>query len=224
MKIFKIVNRNLQTSINFPFLKRAEENKILPIITISREKSAGGLMIAEKLAKKLGKKWDYFDKDIVEKIAKESKTSPAKVEEIEEKPVSYFQEFLESLMADNIFTLNTYHKNLLKVLYEIGSRGNVIIVGRGANFIFDNALKVRIIADKEQRIKWLMKYEKMSESAAKKDVEEADKERNKFVANLYNKDVTDPKNYDLTIKTSLSLPVEDAVDIIARIAKKRFNL
>lgn len=224
MKIFEIINKNLQTSINFPYLKRAEENKILPIITISREKGAGGRIVAKKLAKKLGKKWDYFDKDIVEKIAEESKTSTKRVKEIEEKHIPYFQDFIESWIDENGFNLNTYHKNLVKVLYELGNRGNAIILGRGANFIFNNALKVRIIADRDQRIKWLMQYEKMTEKAAKKDIEETDKETNKFIADLYNKDITDSKNYDLVIKTSPSLPVEEAVDIIARVAKKRFKL
>ncbi|MDD2823091.1 MAG: cytidylate kinase-like family protein [Candidatus Daviesbacteria bacterium] len=224
MKIFNIVNKNLQSSINHPFTKSVLENKSFPIITISREKGAGGIVVAEKLAKKLGKKWDYYHKDIVDQIAKESKTSPERVEELEEKPIPYLQDFLEGWIGGDGMDVNKYHKNLIKVLYALGSKGHSILVGRGANFIFPNSLKVRIIADKEQRIKWLMQYEKLSEKAATEEADETDKESTKFISNLYNKDITDPKNYDLVIKTSLVLPAEEAVDIIARVAKKRFKL
>ncbi|MCL5071518.1 MAG: cytidylate kinase-like family protein [Actinobacteria bacterium] len=222
MKIFNIINRNLHTSINLR--KTHGENKSLPIITISREKGAGGIVVAKKLAKKLGKKWDYYHKDIVEKIAQESQTTHEKVKEREENQIQYLQDILEGWIGNSGLDVNTYQKNLLKVLFEIGNRGHAIIVGRGANFIFNDALKVRIIADKDQRIKWLMHYEKISEEEAKKEVLETDKETNKFISNLYNKDITDPANYDLVIKTSDIFPVEAAVDIIARVAKKRFKL
>ncbi|MFA5933106.1 MAG: cytidylate kinase-like family protein [Microgenomates group bacterium] len=224
MKIFNIINKNLHSSINFRLSKRVSENKALPIITISREKGAGGIVIAQRLAKKLGKKWDYYHKDIVDKIAEESKTSSEKVKDMEEKPAPYFQDFFEGFLGGNGLDVSKYQKNLIKVLFEIGKKGNAIIVGRGANFIFPDALKVRIIADKEQRIKWLMQYENLSEKAAKAEADETDKESTKFVSNLFNKDITEPKNYDLIIKTSLSFSADDAVDIIARVAKKRFKL
>lgn len=224
MKIFNIINKNLQSSINFPFTKNGRENKVLPIITISREKGAGGIVIAEKLAKKLGKKWDYYHKDIVDKIAEKTKTSSAKVKEMEEMPAPYLQDFLESFFGGNGLDVGKYQKNLIKVLLELGKRGNAIIVGRGANFIFPDALKIRIIADKEQRIKWLMQYENLSEKAAVKEADETDKESTKFISNLFNKDITDPKNYDLIIKTSPAFTADMAADIIARVAKKRFKL
>lgn len=72
MKLFKIVNKNIQSSINFNFLRKTDSTKILPIITLSREKGSGGRLIMAKLAKKLGKKWDYYNRDIVEKIAEKS--------------------------------------------------------------------------------------------------------------------------------------------------------
>lgn len=224
MKIFKIINKNFQSPVNFDFLQKTEEPKVSPIITISREKGSGGIMIADKLAKKLGKKWNYYDKDIVEKIAKESNITTKEVTEIENKSIPYLQDVIESWVGKDYFSLNSYHRTLLKILCDIGNEGYAIIVGRGANFICKNALKVKVIADKEQRIKWLVQYEKMSEKAAKKDVEETDRESNKFISSLYNKDITDPHNFDLVIKTSLQLSLEEAADIIARLAKERFKL
>lgn len=224
MKVFEIVNKNLLISVKS---RPQEENKkslSLPIITISREVNAGGLSTAMLLAKKLGKKWDFFDKDIVEKIALESKTSIDKVNEVDEKNAPSFYDFIENWFESNSLDLTKYHKNLIKVLCGIGQKGNVIIVGRGANFIFPDALNIRLICDKEQRIKWAILCEKISEKEARKFIEKADKERNEFIANLYNKDVSDPKYYDLVIKTGPYLSVKDAADLIARVAKKRFKL
>lgn len=224
MKIFSIINKNLQSSVNFDFIRRPEEPKILPIITISREKGAGGRIIAAKLAKKLGKKWDYYHKDIVEKIAKESNISIDKVTEMENKSIPYLQDVFESWIGKDYFSLNSYHRILLKVLCDLGNQGYAIIVGRGANFIFKDALKIRIIAEKEQRIKWLMEYSHFSKKDAKKLAEETEAQSKKFIYNLYNKDITNPEYYDLVIKTSLQLSADEAVDIIARLAKKRFKL
>ncbi len=113
---------------------------------------------------------------------------------------------------------------MLKVLTEIGNQGNVIIVGRGANFLFRDALKVRIIADDEFRIEWEIKTYHLSRKEALNKLKKADKERGLFVYNLYNKEISDPKHYDLVIKISPELSTELAVNIIANIARKRFKL
>ncbi len=205
-------------------MRKKDDPQVLPIITISREKGSGGIIIAQKLAKKLGKKWDYYHKDIVEKIAEESNISTEKISEIEDKATSYLQDVFESWIGKDYFSLDSYHRTLLKILCDIGSQGYAIIVGRGANFIFKDALKIRIISENEQRIKWLMEYENMTRKEAKKDAEETERESQKFISSLYNKDITDPANFDLVIKTSEQLSLQEATDIIARLAKKRFKL
>lgn len=42
----------------------------MPVITISREKRAGGVVIAQKLAKKLEHPWKVYYKEIIDEIAK----------------------------------------------------------------------------------------------------------------------------------------------------------
>lgn len=224
MKIFEIVNRNIRTTLNFSYFKKPEEEKHGPIITISREKSAGGTSIAEILAKKLGRKWEFYNKDIIEKIASESKVSIDKIEEIDEKNSSYLDSIIESLIGKDYYSLDSYYRSLIKVLTEIGSKGHVIIVGRGANFLFKDALKVRIIADDEFRIDWEIQNYHLSRREAVNKLKKVDKERSLFVYNLYNKEISDPKYYDLVIKISPNLTIEKAVDIIALVARKRFKL
>lgn len=224
MKFFEIINRNILTTLNSGYFKKTQEIKEPPVITISREKNAGGTAIAEKLAKKLGGKWDYYNKDIIEKISSESRVSVDKIEEVDEKDVSYIDSIIESWIGKDYYSLSSYYRSLLKVLTEIGNRGHVIIVGRGANFLFKDALKVRIIADDEFRIDWEVKTNHLSRKEALNKLKKADKERSLFVYNLYNKEIGDPKHYDLVIKISPALSAEEAVNIIANIARKRFKL
>jgi cytidylate kinase len=106
----------------------------------------------------------------------------------------------------------------------LGKRGQVIIVGRGANFLFKDALKIRIIADYEDRISSLRKYEKFSRKEAEAIIKKSDANRKKFVQNLFGENLEDAKHYDLVIKTGPQLSIDDAVSGIAKLAKKRFRL
>lgn len=224
MKIFELINKNLQSPVNFDFIRKPEESEVLPIITISREKGSGGKIVAAKLAKKLGSKWHYYDREIVERIAKESNIPAEKVKELEHESIPYLQDVFESLLGKDSLSLNSYHRTLLKILYDIGDKGYAIIVGRGANFIFKDALKIRIIAEYEDKIKLTMESFNLSRNEAKKMADKTEAESIKFINNLYNKDITDPHNFDLVIKTSSQLTLEEETDLIAKIAKKRFKL
>ena len=225
MKVIdRLINRNLQVSKYLSFFKKSEERKNGPLITISREKGAGGRIVAAELAKKLGGKWDYYHRDILEKIAQETNVSLEDVKKVDEKDIPYLEGVFGSWIGQEYLSFSRYTKTLLKVLADLGNRGYVIIVGHGANFLFKDALKVQIIADFEQRIAWLKKYEKLSEKDAKTLIKKSDKERHDFIYNLFGQDVYDPKHYDVIIKTSEDLTAKDVADIIARIAKKKLHL
>lgn len=222
--IDKLVNKNLQFNRFLSFLKKQEERENWPLITISREKGAGGRIAAQILAKKLGGKWDYYHRDIVEEIAKAVRIDKAKVVEVDEKEVPYLEEVVGVLTGKEYLSLSKYHRALIGVLTQLANKGSAILVGRGANFLFPNSLKIRIIADPEQRVKWLVKYEKLSEKEAKSLIKKSDKERRNFVLNLFGKDVNDMKYYDVVLKTSDSFTAKDAAEVIAKIAKIRFAL
>lgn len=224
MKIFEIINKNVQSPFHLNFLRKVNGNKNTPIITISREKGAGGRIIAGKLAKKLGRRWNYYHRDIVDKIAAQTKTTPEDVKKVDEKDISYLEGILGSWVGQEYLSMDNYAQSLMKVLADIGKDGYAIVVGRGANFLFKDALKIRVISDTEQRIKWLMLYEKLSKKAATELIKKSDANRKNFVVNLYGLDPEDPKYYDVVIKTSNNLSVDVAVDLIAKLAIKKFHL
>ena len=213
-RLFELINKNFDGTL----LHR------VPIITISREKGSGGRTIAYLIAKKLKSPWRVYHKDIVEEIANETALDPELVKELDEHQSSAIKELLSSIFGKQFLSINTYHKHLLHILATIGTRGYAVIIGRGANYLFPNALKVRIVSSMENRIHALVKYEHISPKEAKKQIEQSDKERNEFTTSLFQHDQRKAHHYDIVIRTSKDINVEDATDVIISLAKKKFKI
>jgi len=205
------------------FINHESKGAKPPIITISREYGSGGSIIARKVAAKLGKDWKIYHKEIVEEIAREANLEKRLIREIDEKHIPLIEELAGDFFGKRYMSLHSYTKHLLKILSVIGLRGNAIIVGRGAHFLFPGALKVRIIADIDYRVQIIVKYEKVSEKRARLLIEKRDNERNEFNRTLFKTNQNKAHYYDLVIKTSDSLTIDDAAKIILTLAKSRFR-
>ena len=220
--LFDIINKNWENTQLFHMPVR--ERVTHPIITISREKGSAGRPIAYLLAKRLGSPWEVYHRNIIEEIAKETSLQEELVEQIDENRVPIINQMLNNMLGKKDMTLNAYYKHLLHVLSTIGTRGHAIVVGRGANFLFPHALKVRIVAEMETRVNWLMKYEKITYKEAVKRIEESDKQRDDFVKSLFQHSQRKAHHYDIVLRTGDDLGVEDATDIIIALAKKKFKM
>ena len=194
-----------------------------PIITLSRERGSGGRPIANLVEKQLGSPWKVFNKEIIDDIAKQTKLAREIIKEIDESNIPFIDELLADFFGERYLNFSVYHRNLVKTLSTIGQRGYAIIVGRGATFLFPNSLKVRVICEMEQRIKWLMEYENMIRSEAIRDIQQSDERRIDFVKNVYKHDPRKAHHYDLVIRTGPNLSIKDAADLIVDEAKKRFK-
>lgn len=196
----------------------------LPVITISREMGSGGKAIANLVARRLGAKWKVYDKEIVDEIAKETHLEKKLVESIDEKRIPLVDELVTEIFGRRFLNMSGYYKHLIKVLSLIGQRGYAIVLGRGANFIFPHALKIRVICEMSQRIAWEMTYEGITRVEAIRRIEESDEERKKFVEALFSHDQKKAHHYDLVIRTGPNLMIEDATDLIVDLAKRKFKL
>jgi hypothetical protein len=76
----------------------------------------------------------------------------------------------------------------------------------------------------DQRINWLMEYEKISRSEAVKRIEKSDQECYEFERNLFKHDIKKAHHYNLIIRTGRSLSIKDAADTIVFLAKRRFGI
>jgi hypothetical protein len=123
------------------------ENKFY--ITIGRQKGAGGLELARKLSEKLG--IPVYDKQLLHEAAKESGLSPEVFEETDEKKVP---KFLTTIFGSNfspIFTdqgsssiMNREELFIIQsnAILSIADKGSAIFVGRCADYVLRNRVKV----------------------------------------------------------------------------------
>jgi cytidylate kinase len=172
-----------------------------PIITISREPGSGGSEIARRLSKALN--MDLIGGQIIQHVADSAKMSRKVIESLDEKEVTFRDTLLMSLFGESRPWPADYLKHLTRVIGTIGAFGNVIIVGRGANFILpkEKTFKVRIIAPLELRIKYIMDDSGYTRAEAEQYVVKRENNGKAFIRKYYNVDVADPKYYDIIINT-----------------------
>lgn len=110
-----------------------------------------------------------------------------------------------------------YIEAVRTVIREMAASGNVVFVGRGAHLILKDVpgvLRVGLVAPLEDRIKIIMKREKLDEEQARKTVLARDKAREYYIKRFFNIDQPDhPELYNLVINTS-KVDEDYAVDMI----------
>jgi len=182
----------------------------MAIITISRGSYSRGKEVADRVAKKLG--YDCISRDILLdasemfnipeiKLVKAIEGSPTVLDRFhngKERYVAYIQAaLLRYFREDNI----VYH----------GFAGHF--------FVRDIAhvLKVRIIANMEERVRLEMERENVSEEKAVRTILKNDEQRRKWSLFLYGIDTWESSLYDLVINIK-NLTADDASDIICNAA------
>jgi len=224
-RLFELVEKNLflsNISKKFPFVSKKNLNK--PIITLSREFGSSGSIIAETIAKKLGKKWKAYHSEIVNKIAINTNINKNIIDKIDEAKIPAINLIIGDFFGKKYVNLSSYLKNLKIVMSSIGDRGYAVIVGRGSNFLLPESLKIRIITDMEKRIKNVMKFKKVTREKAIQMINSSDKKRAEFTTQLFKHSNINPYHYDVVFKTGDLLDDEDVVNTIVQMAKKKFNL
>ena len=223
-RIFDLINKNISLDFLTGKKRTVPLDQELPLITISREMGSGGRPIAHLVAEKLGRPWKIFHEEIIDQIAKEIHLEKSLIKEIDENRIPFIEEVIGEFFGKNYLTLSSYYKHLIKILTTIGHRGYAVIVGRGANYLFPHALKVRMICETDQRIKWEMEFEHLSKTKAIRRIEESDRKRYEFEKAVYNHDAKKAHHYDLVIRTGPRLGIEAAADLIVMIVQRRFKI
>jgi cytidylate kinase len=183
----------------------------MAIITISRGSYTRGKETAEKVAKKLG--YDCVARETLLEASQEFNVPEVKLERALHDAPSVLDRF-------------SYGKEKFVALYQAAflkhlQKDNIVYHGLAGQFLLrgvSHVLKVRIIADMEERVKFEMEREKISEKQAYRLLKNDDEERVKWSKYLHGIDTNDPSIYDLVIKTR-KITVDDAVDIICHAAK-----
>ncbi len=191
------------------------------IITIGRQYGSGGREVGRQLAKKLDV--PYYDKNILDEIAKESGFSKEMIEEDEQKAQNGF---LYSL--SNAFSTAGYGPETLSInekffmaqfeyitrMAEEGKGG--VIVGRCADFVLKDyqlATKVFIYAEERVRIERVIESYQVPELHAKKTIDMIDRARSNYYKYHTGQKWGDYNNYHLSIDSG-RLGIENIVELL----------
>ena len=166
----------------------------MTIVAVSREMGSGGYEIAAAAAGALN--FEYVDRQILLQAAKVHEVPEERIADVAERRLSLWERFDEEKRRYLIFLEAAY--------YSFAEKGNVVTAGRGGPFFLrdvSHAVKVRIMAPFEVRVRRVMEQEKLDHRAAAARVRNYDRELSARIDYLFGLDWTLPENYDLVINT-----------------------
>jgi cytidylate kinase len=182
----------------------------MAIITISRGCFSHGKEIAEGVAERLG--YECISQEVLleasqtfdvpeDKLFASLHDAPGLIERIthvRQRVIDGIQAaLLEHVVKDNV----VYH----------GFAGQILLDG------IDHVLKVRVIADMEERIKLLIQRRQITREAAIALIDKEDQERAEWYRSIYRIDANDPRLYDMVLHIG-RLAIGDACDVVCKAA------
>jgi cytidylate kinase len=164
----------------------------MAIITISRGCFSHGKEIAERVAARLG--YECISSEVLmeashffnipeQKLSKSIHELPGILDRFTHRP----QHFLDCIQA---------------ALLEHVRKDNVVYHGHAGHFFLSgiaHVLKIRVIAEMDDRLALLRKQKGISLDKAAQLIEEEDRQREVWVHHLYKKDMSDPALYDMLV-------------------------
>jgi len=183
----------------------------MAIITVSRGSYSKGKEIAEKVAQELG--YECISRDILLQASAHFNVPEIKlIRALHDAP---------SILGRLSYGKEGYIAYIEEALLEHVRKDNVVYHGLAGHFFLQgvsHVLKVRIIADLEDRARLESEREQIPKDKALYLLEKDDEERRRWSQALYGVDTFDPSLYDLVIHIS-HVTVETAVNIICNAAQ-----
>lgn len=209
----------------------------MPVITISRQFGAGGLTLGKRLAQRFNFK--LVDREIIDEISKRAKVSAKYVQVVEDGAGDFLNELISEIAAGRFgfvsararegwtdLDTDDYIGFVRKTVTQAAEQDDVIIIGRGGQFIVPHrsqVIKIMLLAEMEDRIRFMSDHYQVSLSQAEKWVRKEEKRRDEFLKLFDSRDPEDPRLYHAVINTSL-VSLEEAEEMVAlliRTAKDR---
>lgn len=193
-----------------------------PTVTISREFGCEGLLVAEKtralLQEKTGDTWALLDRGILDKVTQNRELSDELLTDLGEK--SGVLDDVMSTLFSNWSSDKEHYRRLCQQIIPYANRGNIVMVGVGAAILaqsLPNCHKFRLIAPMDFKIRSVAQRHDLSESEAEKLIVKRQKQRNDFIKNFLNKDITDVSLYDVIFNNATSTSDQIAEMIVYRV-------
>jgi cytidylate kinase len=183
----------------------------MAVITISRQFGAGGITLGKMIADELG--YTFADEDIVKRVAKEANVSPHWVETVEKEAGGKLSRIVSKMVSKPLVERilkdergyideEMYLDYLVLIIAQIADEGNVVILGRGSQYILDDhpdASHILLIDDFENRVKFMMDNYDLTQSKASQVISREDKRRLNLYRRLGKTDYDSPFLYHLVL-------------------------
>ncbi len=197
----------------------------MAVITISRQFGSGGKTLGKMVANELG--YEFADSEIVAKVAEMANVSTHWVETVENEAGGKLSRFVSRMVSrplvDKILKgergyidETIYLDYLVLIIAQIADEGDVVILGRGSQYILDDhpeAFHILMIDEFENRVRFMQKNYELSESRATRLIRGEDKRRKTLYQKLGKTDYDDPFLYHLVLNMS-KVSLEEAKQIV----------
>ncbi len=227
--LFNYLNRRLQEAEG---KTKNSEKKPGPVLTISRQSGCSARRLTQKLVAELNKRngekndnkeWDYINKELLEKAARELNVKPSEI--------AYVFKYQERSALGDIFAsyANKYYKSdrkirktIADVIRSIAAEGNIIIIGRAGVVLTKDIMKslhVSLEAPLEWRSLMISERYDLSFAEARKSVIEMDKKRARFRESFEGRN-TDYTWFDVTFNR-MSLTENEIIETIIKMMESK---
>ena len=197
----------------------------MAVITISRQFGAGGKTLGKMIAKELG--YTFADQQIIQKIAETANVSPHWVESIEKEAGTRLTKVIDHVVSmrwvervlkeeRGYIDEEIYLDYLVVIISQVAEEGNVVIIGRGSQYILNDhpdARHILLVDEIENRVKFMMENYALSGKEAEKIVAKEDKRRMSFYGKLGKADFDNPGLYHLVLNMG-RLSMEKALQLV----------
>jgi cytidylate kinase len=207
----------------------------MAVITISRQFGAGGITLGKKIAESLG--YTFADSDILQRVAKEANVSTHWVESFEKEAGSKLsrmissmisKRWLERVLADERGYLDEqiYLDYLVLIIAQFADEGNVVILGRGSQYILNDhpdAVHILLVNEFESRVQFIMKRYEMARNKAERLVINEDRRRVSLYKRLGKSDYENPQLYHMVLNMG-RLDLETAREMVCNLVGNKVAL
>ncbi len=202
----------------------------MAVITISRQFGGGGRTLGRMVGKKLN--YRFWDDLILQEIANQAKVSKKMVISMERTAGSILSkmisgllssDYIDRLMGDGKGYMDeeVYVQTLYDVMLKLASEDNVILTGRGGQYIledFEGAFHILLVANKKDRIEFMQRHYNLSDTKAAAAVLNGERRRTNLYKKFGKKDYNEPIHYDLVLNMS-RISLEKGVDLVCNLVE-----
>jgi cytidylate kinase len=206
----------------------------MAVITISRQFGAGGKTLGTLLAEKMG--YTLIDEAIINKVAEKAKVSGDWVHSIEKEAggallnfltklvsKSFMERLLDSSKGYGYIDEDVYIDALKEVIQKLAEVDNCIILGRGGQYFLrnrENVFHVLLVAELEDRIKFMEEHYDLLPTDARNSVMTKDKNRYNLYMKIGHENFESPKLYNVTLNMS-KLTLNKAAEVVSALVNKQ---